>query len=111
MNLACGFALAVTLFAAAPAPTEAPRWKGVDETVIEKFAEEAGRPPWEPYINTDRGDLLLFLFLVAGAAGGFIAGYTFRGLFGGRQTRGGNGDKLVSVAESRRPPQIRGADF
>ena len=56
-------------------------WEGVDKTVVEKFAEEAGRPPQEPYINTDRGDLLLFLFLTAGAVGGFIAGYTFRGLF------------------------------
>ena len=28
-----------------------------------------------------KGDLLLFLFLLAGAIGGFIIGYTFRGLF------------------------------
>lgn len=57
------------------------RWAGVDETVVEKFAEEAGRPARPPLINTDQGDLLLFLFLVAGAAGGFIAGYCFRELF------------------------------
>ncbi|NQT21379.1 MAG: cobalt ABC transporter permease [Planctomycetes bacterium] len=56
-------------------------WPGVDETVVEKFAEEAGRPPREPYMNTDKGDLLLFLFLVAGAAGGFVSGYCFRELF------------------------------
>jgi hypothetical protein len=85
---ACGFAclpaalvIFLALVAPSPAPAAEPRWKGVDETVIEKFAEEAGRPPRQPYINTDRGDLLLFLFLVAGAAGGFVAGYTFRGLF------------------------------
>lgn len=56
-------------------------WTGVDETVIEKFAEQANRPPREPLINTDQGDLLLFFFLVAGAAGGFMAGYAFRELF------------------------------
>ena len=56
-------------------------WSGVDETVVEKFAEEAGRPPRDPFINTDQGDLLLFVFLVAGAAGGFVCGYCFRSLF------------------------------
>ncbi len=56
-------------------------WAGVDETVVEKFAEEAGRSPRDPYINTDQGDLLLFVFLLAGAVGGFIGGYYFRFLF------------------------------
>ncbi len=55
-------------------------WEGVDD-VVEKVAADAGHPPREPYINTDQGDLLLFLFLLAGAIGGFIMGYTFRGLF------------------------------
>ena len=53
-------------------------WKGVDDTVIEKTLIEAGHPPRKPYINTDQGDLLLFLFLLAGTGGGFIAGYAFR---------------------------------
>jgi cobalt/nickel transport system permease protein len=85
---ACGFAIpAVTLMilvalpVALPVPAAESRWKGVDETVVEKFAEEAGRPPREPFINIEQGDLPLFLFLVAGAVGGFVAGYTFRGLF------------------------------
>ena len=56
-------------------------WPGVDETVIEKIAEKAGRPAWEPFINTDQGDLLLFIFLLTGAVGGFAAGYWFRVLF------------------------------
>lgn len=60
---------------------DAEKWKGVDETVIGKVARDAGRPPREPLINTDQGDLLLFLFLIAGAIGGFVAGYCFRGLF------------------------------
>jgi len=57
------------------------KWTGVDESVVEKFAKEAGRPPREPFINTDQGDLLLFLFLVAGTVGGFTAGYYYRSLF------------------------------
>ena len=56
-------------------------WQGVDETVVEKFAEQAGRPAQEPWINTDQGDMLLFVFLLAGAVGGFAMGYYFRALF------------------------------
>lgn len=57
------------------------KWAGVDETVVEKFATEAGHPPRPPLINPGEGDLLLFVFLVAGTVGGFIAGYCYRGLF------------------------------
>ena len=56
-------------------------YKGVDDTVVGKFAEEAGRKPRAPLINTDKGDLILFCFLLAGAAGGFVAGYCYRELF------------------------------
>ena len=73
--------LPVCLIAAPPPARATAGWDGVDKTVVEKFAQEAGRPPREPLINTDRGDLLLFLFLAAGAAGGFVAGYCFRALF------------------------------
>lgn len=63
-------------------------WSGVDETVVEKFAEKAGRPARTPFINTDRGDLLLFVFLVGGTAGGFIGGYYFRELFPAKAKKG-----------------------
>lgn len=62
-------------------------WDGVDKTVVEKFANDAGRPAREPLINTDRGDLLLFVFLTAGAVGGFVAGYCYRSLFPPRGAR------------------------
>jgi len=61
-------------------------WPGVDEAVIEKVAEKAGRPAREPFINTDQGDLLLFVFLLAGIVGGFIGGYYFRALFPPRRS-------------------------
>jgi hypothetical protein len=57
------------------------QWAGVDETVVEKYARAAGRPPHRPLIDTDQGDLLLFCFLVAGVLGGFVMGYYARDLF------------------------------
>jgi ABC-type cobalt transport system substrate-binding protein len=63
---------------------EAADWSGVDETVVEKYAEEHGRAPVDPLINTDQGDLLLFMFLLGGTIGGFIAGYYWRTLTEGR---------------------------
>jgi ABC-type cobalt transport system substrate-binding protein len=61
-----------------PAAPAGQKWSGVDESVIEKFAKEHGREAREPLINTDQGDLLIFLFLIAGAVGGFAAGYYWR---------------------------------
>jgi ABC-type cobalt transport system substrate-binding protein len=59
---------------------EGGKWSGVDETVVEKYAKEHGREARRPLVDTDRGDLLLFLFLLAGAVGGFVAGYYWRAL-------------------------------
>jgi hypothetical protein len=60
-------------------------WRGVDETVVEKHAEEAGRSALPPMINTDRGDLPLFLFLLAGAIGGFAGGYCYHQAFASKK--------------------------
>jgi cobalt/nickel transport protein len=54
------------------------KWPGVDKAVVEKFAKEKGREAKPGLINAEQGDLLLFAFLVAGAAGGFAAGYYWR---------------------------------
>lgn len=72
--------------AAALALGEPSDWPGLDEAVVEKIAAEAGRAPRRPLIDTDRGDLLLFVFLGGGAAAGFVLGYGYRALFveGGR---------------------------
>ncbi|WP_298271493.1 energy-coupling factor ABC transporter permease [Geobacter sp.] len=68
----------------------AEKWSGVDETVVEKVAKEHGREAREPLINTDRGDLLLFVFLLAGATGGFAAGYWWRALVAEKRDRRGD---------------------
>lgn len=57
------------------------KWTGVDETVVEKVAQEHGRASVSSWFNADQGDLLLFLFLLAGTVGGFILGYNWRKLF------------------------------
>ncbi|EGW36634.1 hypothetical protein [Desulfosporosinus sp. OT] len=58
---------------------------GQDEHVngiADKYAQEVGAGEREPYINTDRGDLLLFVFALGGATAGFIIGYNWRDIFG-----------------------------
>jgi len=77
---ALGFA-ALLLASQTALAQEQGKWPGVDVNVVEKFAQEQGRPAWTPFINTDQGDLLLFVFLLAGAAGGFMAGFCWRKLF------------------------------
>jgi len=72
------FMIGTVLSAAIPAG--AAKWTGVDEAVIEKVAKEHGREASEPLINMEQGDLPLFLFLIAGAIGGFAAGYYWRTL-------------------------------
>lgn len=71
----------LSLFLSIPQVALGSTWAGVDETVVERYAEEMGRPAKTPLINTDQGDLLLFVFLLAGVAGGFIMGYYWRILF------------------------------
>lgn len=75
-----GFACAALLIAFILQPLAfcAEKWPGVDESVVGKYAKEHGREAHEPLINTDQGDLLLFVFLIAGAVGGFAAGYYWR---------------------------------
>ncbi len=72
--------------------TAAEKWPGVDESVVEKYAKEHGREAMTPLINTDQGDLLLFVFLLAGTIGGFAAGYYWRVLMV-EKTPESNGDK------------------
>lgn len=67
------------------APVEEQEWSGMDESIIEKYAEECGRAPSEPLIPVETGDLLLFLFAVGGFTSGAILGYNWRRLFAERE--------------------------
>ena len=72
---------AIMMLVGASFSSASPKWQGVDESVVEKVARENGREAWTPFINTDQGDLLLFVFLIAGTAGGFMLGFYWRKLF------------------------------
>ncbi|MDP3947648.1 MAG: hypothetical protein Q8Q41_03090, partial [bacterium] len=84
LSLTALFLLFTFYFLLLPSAFTAEKWPGVDESVVGKVAKEHGREARASLINTDQGDLLLFVFLVAGAVGGFIAGYYWRTLVGDR---------------------------
>ncbi len=75
LMLALSCALLLCFSVAAFAAGE--KWQGVDETVVEKYSVEHGRPP-KLHIIEPTGDALLFVFLIAGVAGGFTLGYYYR---------------------------------
>jgi len=77
------------------------KWKGVDESVVEKFAKEYGREARDPLINTDQGDLLLFVFLLAGAVGGFAAGYYWHVLITTKGSRNITKDSNLSASKDK----------
>lgn len=86
------FLLLFVLFSSGITYAADEKWPGVDEAVVGKYAEEHGRPAKPSFIELE-GDTLLFAFLVAGAAGGFVLGYYYRELISrpcaGRNTDAG----------------------
>ncbi len=65
------------------------KWPGVDEAVVNRIAREHGRAERPSLFPAAEGDLQLFMFLLAGAAGGFVAGYYWRVLLEGKNKRAG----------------------
>jgi cobalt/nickel transport system permease protein len=84
-------------------PVEAAKWTGVDEAVVERIAKEHGREAKEPLIDMEHGDLPLFLFLIAGAVGGFAAGYYWKTLLVGKARRSDTEKEMPS-----NPPFLKG---
>jgi len=80
MFLSFAFNLLPIAYRPSPEVFAVEKWTGVDESVVEKYAKEHGREPVKPLIDIEHGDLPLFLFLLAGTAGGFTAGYYWRKL-------------------------------
>ena len=78
------------------ASEEEGKWTGIDVSIVGKYAEKYGHPPRDPYINTDQGDLLLFVFTFFGLVGGIVIGYNFRKLFiEGKDKDNSQGKKLT----------------
>ena len=55
-------------------------WVGLDEGVMERVAADQGRAAWRPFINTDVGDLLLYVFFFGAFIAGGAIGSIVRGL-------------------------------
>ena len=70
------------------------KWPGVDEAVVNRIAREHGRGERPSLIPAAEGDLQLFMFLMAGTAGGFVAGYYWRVLLEGKNRRADGKSKL-----------------
>ncbi|MDA8430113.1 MAG: cobalt transporter [Geobacteraceae bacterium] len=78
----------VLLFVLGSGPLQAgEKWQGVDDAVVNKIAREHGHPERPALIPAAAGDLQLFMFLLAGTMGGFVAGYYWRVLMEGAQKR------------------------
>lgn len=93
--LLCCFAALLFFFSLQPSAFSAEKpdkWQGIDEAVIGRFAKEHGREAKEPFINTDQGNLLLFMFLLAGTIGGFAAGYCWKELTQNRKQKRSDGN-------------------
>jgi hypothetical protein len=75
-----GFVINGTVFAGE-------KWPGVDEAVVNKIAREHGRAEGRLLFPAAEGDLQLFMFLMAGTVGGFVAGYYWRVLLEGKNNR------------------------
>ena len=67
------------------------KWAGIDEAVVEKYASDRGREAAEPLFNVE-GDMLLFLFALAGAIGGFTMGYYWHEVFVADKLTGESGE-------------------
>ena len=63
------------------------KWPGIDDAVVNRIAREHGRAERPSLIPAAEGDLQLFMFLMAGALGGFVAGYYWRVLLEGKNRR------------------------
>jgi cobalt/nickel transport system permease protein len=55
-------------------------WVGLDAGVMNRVAAEQGRKAWRPFINTDVGDLLLYVFFFGAFVAGGAMGWIVRGL-------------------------------
>lgn len=58
----------------------AEKWQGTD-VVIERVLARYGARARDPLINTDQGDLILFVFALGGLVAGLVIGYQGRRLF------------------------------
>jgi cobalt/nickel transport system permease protein len=91
MGVAAGFVFVLALAGWAliwSIATSTGGWVGIDAGIMERVAEEAGRPAWTPFVNTDTGDLLLLVFATGALVSGSVMGWLARGLSRSRRRLG-----------------------
>lgn|GEM_PF-1002337 len=64
-----------------PGAAHGQKWQGTDKVIEELASKMGGAKARPPLLNTDQGDLLLFLFAVGGFAAGVIVGVNWDRLF------------------------------
>lgn len=89
MRILAALVLLLSLAAPGLAEEKKEKWGGIDETIIERYATDRGRVASTPLISVE-GDMLLFLFALAGAAGGFVMGYYWHKVFVAGKSEAGN---------------------
>ena len=53
-------------------------WSDATNVLSRQAAEQMGREARAPFINTEKGNMLVFLFTLGGVAAGFAIGYNWR---------------------------------
>lgn len=80
-------------------------WVGIDAGVMERVAQEQGRAARAPFINTNAGDLLLFVFFAGAVVAGAVIGWLVHGL---RSGAAGAPVSLPAGGRTRPPRRRRG---
>ena len=53
-------------------------WSDATDVLSSQAAEQVGREAQAPFINTEKGNMLVFFFALGGVAAGFTIGYNWR---------------------------------
>ena len=75
-------------------------WVGIDEGIMERVAAEQGRAARSPFINTDVGDLLLYVFFFGSLVAGGAIGWIVRGFRADGATPGVGGPRGIVPSDA-----------
>ncbi len=62
-------------------------WSDATDVLSIQAAEQVGREARAPFINTEKGNMLVFFFALGGVAAGFTIGYNWRMVLAGKAGR------------------------
>ena len=97
MSVAAAVAVWAVVWAVA---VSAGNWVGIDKGIMERVAAEQGRAARSPFINTDVGDLLLYVFFFGALLAGGAMGWIVRGFRTDGVARGVGGPRGVVPSDA-----------